>query len=525
MVTDLRGLATGNGKRVLLSSAIVALASSALVSMWALTPNLGAVFGPIDDHEPLRWMGIDNVLSFSEYFQVLIRDTEVGDFGSAVRYRPSYYASRVLQTVVFGPNPVRWYLFVLSAYTVANALLGFLVATWFSLALSRSRFPLKLKTSTTIFSAAAATVAFATLPAWRGIAARLGPAELIATLAVALLALSVTQVLIGRSAWWWSIILMSTFLAVGAKETMLPLAIVPAVAAVDRILAGGNRRWLLLAAALGIASGAFILAAILPPLVFDDSQAYGSSNEGSRLTLAAQALTLTYRWYWTPPLVAVLLALAILAASKLTSRRLANTMSAFIFLSILWFAFDVWVYSGTYQLPRYEMNTQLVKALWIAGALAISMFVMVQSTSKAIVRAATAPFLLSALLATSMLSRAPETLAALRTESETNAQATRLYRNQMDEILRSLEKGNKLTIVFVAGPGGDLEPIHAISQEFRLSTQDNKRLKVATVDTASDFMLASDDIDACIFINQDVREIAPCEGGSVKLFRVDARGM
>lgn len=525
VVTDSRGLATGKQKKILLISAGVALSSSGLVCMWALASNLGAVFGPIDDHEPLRWMGRDNVLSFSEFFQVLIHDTEIGDFGSAIRFRPTYYASRILQTVVFGPNPESWYLFVISAYAVANALLGLSVATWLSLSLCRSRLPRTITTSATVLSAAAATVAFATLPAWRGIAARLGTAELLGMLAVALLAYSVTQILMDRAAWWWGLILMSTFVAVGAKETMLPLAIVPAIVAVDRIRAGGSRQGLLLAAALGIASGAFIVAAILPPLVLDGSQAYGSSDEGSRLTLAAQALIVTYRWYWIPPLVAVVLALASLVASRSTSRRLAGTLSAFILLSVLWFVFDVWVYSGTYQLPRYELNTQLVKALWIAGALALSLFVMRQSSSKLVVYAATATFLLSAGLAISIFARAPETLAALRNESDTNAQATQLYRNQMDGILRSLGKSSGLDIFIIPGPGGDVEPIHAISQELQLSQPHDTRVIVVTADTPSAAMQPLDAIDACIFVNQDIREVALCEEGPVKRFRIDARGM
>src|SRR5262245_7229929 len=66
-----------------------------LVGLWLVRPILRAQFGPIDDHEPLSWLGRDNSLGWSEMWRTFFGHTEVGDFGAYGRFRPAYYASRV----------------------------------------------------------------------------------------------------------------------------------------------------------------------------------------------------------------------------------------------------------------------------------------------------------------------------------------------------------------------------------------------------------------------------------------------
>ena len=71
---------------------------------------LSAQWGVIDDHEIIAFLGQDRKLYLHEIFPAL-KSTEVGDFGSLTRYRPSYFLLRLLECVAWGANPLYWYAF------------------------------------------------------------------------------------------------------------------------------------------------------------------------------------------------------------------------------------------------------------------------------------------------------------------------------------------------------------------------------------------------------------------------------
>src|SRR5829696_837703 len=67
---------------------IAAVLSSSLVCALIIGSRLDTPFGPIDDHEPLRWMGSDGRLQITEAWPTF-RRSEVGEWGSSGRWRPA----------------------------------------------------------------------------------------------------------------------------------------------------------------------------------------------------------------------------------------------------------------------------------------------------------------------------------------------------------------------------------------------------------------------------------------------------
>ena len=88
---------------------------------------LASKWGVIDDHEIMLFLGRDGKLYLNEIFSTL-KLTEVGDFGSFPRYRPSYYVLRLLECVMWGANPAYWYAFRLSLLILAVSLFWNFVA-------------------------------------------------------------------------------------------------------------------------------------------------------------------------------------------------------------------------------------------------------------------------------------------------------------------------------------------------------------------------------------------------------------
>lgn len=72
--------------------------------------NFSAKLGMIDDHEIAMFLGNDGKVKLTEIPQTILQMTEVGKWGSYLRYRPSYYTLRVIETSLWGDNATLWYL-------------------------------------------------------------------------------------------------------------------------------------------------------------------------------------------------------------------------------------------------------------------------------------------------------------------------------------------------------------------------------------------------------------------------------
>ena len=224
-VIDRKSAAQQPSKLSRITACVAAQATSVVFGLFALSGNFRTVFGPIDDHEPLSWLDSEGNLSPSQFFNVLIGRTEVGDFGESSRFRPSYYFVRVGQTTLFGDDPALWYFFAFVLFVTPIALLAFATWLWVALGLGQQR-PL-LEITIAVAATSAGVILFGSVGAWTGIVTRLGPSELLAMFGVSVILVSSTFLVGNASGWWWVPALTGTVLAVGSKENFLLLVLVP----------------------------------------------------------------------------------------------------------------------------------------------------------------------------------------------------------------------------------------------------------------------------------------------------------
>lgn len=171
----------------------------AAFAYYLVFPNFGAKLGIIDDHEIALFLGNDGKIKPLEIPGVIIDQTEVGKWGSYLRYRPSYYTLRVIETALWRDNATMWYV---SRYLmlVLSLFLGWKILSIY--------FP-RIVSYLVIFY-------MMTMPFWPDILTRLGPSEIYALPAVLLF----TYGLIKNELWMIS---LGYLIAVGSKENLLIL--------------------------------------------------------------------------------------------------------------------------------------------------------------------------------------------------------------------------------------------------------------------------------------------------------------
>ena len=202
-------------KFLMLACLVVAL----IVAWYLLGANVQARFWLVDDHEIMYYMGTDQRLTIGEYTPVLLQKTELGEFGKSPRCRPIYHILRVLECILWGPNPALWYCARIAMFVFCFTVLMFIVRRWiglpaafgFGVALLQSRY-------------------------WIDIWTRLGPAEHYGALGLALFALGffgvrtrrgISFCLLKRTRLEWLLLILGTVISAGAKENM-QIMILPA---------------------------------------------------------------------------------------------------------------------------------------------------------------------------------------------------------------------------------------------------------------------------------------------------------
>jgi hypothetical protein len=168
-----------------------------------------ADWGIVDDHEIFRFLGNKQHLPFSEILSTVLQKTEVGSLTG--RFRPSYYFLRVLESSSWGRNVHLWYGFRTLAFAF------FLGSVWWVI----SRF-------LGLLPSALCMVPIASANFWGAIWGRLGPAEIYAVPATGLMVLGCHEILFSSSILRRNLgcaaVTIATLIAMGTKETLLPLA-------------------------------------------------------------------------------------------------------------------------------------------------------------------------------------------------------------------------------------------------------------------------------------------------------------
>jgi len=188
---------------------LILMLFSVVFSLFLLRYNFGAQWSIIDDHEIAYFLGVDKKILVSE-FPSIISETEVGNFGTSLRYRPSYYILRVTEASLWRDNPHMWY-FVRYIFLVFFLFtLSYLVSKYFGI-LPAVIFSLFAMTST----------------CWSDIWTRLGPAEIYVTLGLSLYAIGFFKIFKEKteSIFPWLAFLLGGLIAIGSKENMVILAL------------------------------------------------------------------------------------------------------------------------------------------------------------------------------------------------------------------------------------------------------------------------------------------------------------
>jgi hypothetical protein len=89
---------------------------------------LAAKWNIIDDHEIMLFLGSDRRLYLGQVFSTFSL-TEIGNFGSLSRYRPSYYLLRIMESVIWGANPLYWHAFRIIILILSTSLFWMLMSS------------------------------------------------------------------------------------------------------------------------------------------------------------------------------------------------------------------------------------------------------------------------------------------------------------------------------------------------------------------------------------------------------------
>ena len=313
-----------------------------------------ADWGLVDDHEIFYFLGTKQHLPFSEIISTVLSKTEVGSLQD--RFRPSYYFLRVLETSAWGRNVHLWY----ACHTLAFAF--FLGSFWWVI----SRFLGLLPSA--LCMAPVACAGF-----WGAIWGRLGPQEIYAAPVVGLMMLGGYELFFAPSAprrnLGCAALTIATLIALGTKETLLPLAFLTVFLVA---LAVAERR---LSMRSGLLSGAVTLLffSAIAWVVLRQLAGAGADIYGNSVAPAARirATLTSMRTFGAGFVVVAMLTIAVIAGLIVGLRKWVSNIEAVSVLGTLCLLLGLFVsqelaYSGS--LPggtRYDFPAMLIPICFV----------------------------------------------------------------------------------------------------------------------------------------------------------------
>lgn len=268
------------------------------------------------------------------------------------------------------------------------------------------------------------------------------------------------------------VLLGSVWAAVFSKEVFLPIALLPTLVAfgAPRGRFGAGTRWSL--ALAGLVPAGVLVAAVAPPLIAGTGAAYGSRSDVPRTSATFEGIFQVLFTHWAPAALVAGSSVALFAISQWRSqRRLALTIVASYAVSLLLFGFDALIYYGTYELPRYGLNWQLLKVVWIAGAAALAVALMARPRGWWPTVPVSDLLECSGSLLVLGIAGAPQRLESLQVASATNVLQTRLFQDQMEAVRRALGAKPSINVAIIFDQLTDYEPVRAVSQDLGGFTQ------------------------------------------------------
>jgi hypothetical protein len=313
-----------------------------------------ADWGIVDDHEIFDFLGSRQHLPISEIVSTVLDKTEVGNLQE--RFRPVYYFLRVVETAAWGRDVHLWYASHAMAFAV------FLGAIWWVLFRILGLLPSAL---------CMVPIAFAKF--WGALWGRLGPSEIYAAPAIGLVVLGCYEIFFAPSVLRRNLgcvaLTVGTLIAIGSKETLLPLAgfmlFVMALAVVGRRLTMVSA---LVAGAITFLFSVFVGWVVFKQLAVAGTDIYGNSvSPFARLTTV---LTLM-RPFGAGFIVVAMVIIAVVAGLILGLRKQVSNFEAVAVLGTLCFLLGFFVsqelaYGGNVPSgTRYDFPAMLIPICFI----------------------------------------------------------------------------------------------------------------------------------------------------------------
>jgi hypothetical protein len=433
------------------------VAAAAIVAYGLAGDVLSAGWGPVDDHEIVRFLGPDRALRLNEILP-LLRELEPARPGVDTRYRPSYYVIRVLETYLWGDAPATWYAARIAMFGGTLALFWRVLARWIGL----------LPAGIFIMYAL-------TYRPWMDVWCHLGPSEAYALLGVALCLEGGSMLLrrIGRSEarpaearTGWLLLTVGALLAMGAKENFL--VILPAVLGLAVVLYRQGRLGWLGFVCTGVLTvcAAFIGAAVAIPLLRQGVDIYQTPvAAGTRATLVPEALRRAIAPVGWPDVgLGTLLAGAALVwtghARRAGVKRVGPELLLVLALIALWVSQYVF-YNGSWPTgSRYDLPGALTRPLLVVAAVVIASRVAgALRVDRGLTRALQAGLVagLSLVAMAQGYARHVEACAA-------HAEATRTWTKNVNGLVARAHADPARAIVFVSHDPWDFEPVFALTR-------------------------------------------------------------
>jgi hypothetical protein len=324
-------------------------------------PLAHAGWGPIDDHEIAEFLGPTHHLGFHRFWQLLV-DSEAGHPGGFVRYRPSYYFFRLLETALWGNHPHVWYVarIVMFAFSLASL-------TWLLRSLLSPVENLLL------------VVWLLTLGFWIDIWARLGPAETYGVFGLALYAVGFDHLFRTRRApdrlapLTSALMLLGGVMCVGTKENFV-LLLFPVLLLLVLELRGARRRSSLICSGLLLSFIALVLYGTVLSVKRHGTVYRDDASAGHRYAVLMNGVRMVWDWshlvlYLFAALFVVALVVAHLRGKRRELLRLTGIVAAAevvlggLFVSQYVFYDGRWP-SGAWCCGRYDFPGILT--IWLA---------------------------------------------------------------------------------------------------------------------------------------------------------------
>lgn len=399
---------------------------------------------------------------FGEIPKLLLK-TEVGNYGKALRFRPSYYLVRIVESALWRDNPFLWYFarFVILSIFVFSV--TFLVSRYFGL-LSGIIFTLFIMTD----------------KYWYDIWARLGPGEIYVVLGLSLYSLSLYKILNDKpkSLLFWLLFLLGGVLAIGSKENMVVLALPAIYLVLAHPWVIKENKSGLVYLSLHILFSTFVFLGVFLAVKSSGQNVYGGEIEGSGLLqhlvlgLKSSLASLNLLFF-----AILFVSFAILRSKKRIRFVILNKFSVFLTLfSYLVYLSQFVFYSGGWPSGwRYDFPGILSKYIfWLSSlylfARAVKGSYIFDKTLKNFIVLFSYLFFFSTLLVFVPL-RGYYTLIRAQ---ENTVKYTNLFTENVLTLAREVRDKDNRVIIFRADNPWSYEPIFSLERFLRFEGIKNK---------------------------------------------------